>query len=329
MKRVLVIIPAYNEEATVGQVVRVIQQNLIGFPSHEILVVDDGSDDETSIRANAAGAQVVRHDVNRGLGAAFKTGLDYALESRADVMVNIDADGQFSGADIPSLIAPILSGSADFAVGDRFAPRSQRPANMPWVKYIGNAMMTRLINAITGRVFTDVSSGFRAYSFEALLRLNLHGGFTYTQESFLDLATKGMRICQVPVSVRYFSHRRSRISGSVLRYALNTLLIIFRTYRDHKPLRVFGWLGGLFVASGGSGGLVVLFHFLKAQQFSPYKYLALASAYLITIGLGFWMLGLVADMIGVTRRNQEQSLYLQRRASFAKRFPPTQGRDRP
>ena len=194
---------------------------------------------------------------------------------------------------------------------------------MPGVKYWGNKAMTALVSRIIGRQFADVSSGFRAYSKVAMLWLNLHGGFTYTQESFLDLASKGMRIKQVPVNVLYFPERKSRIASSVARYAYATAKIIFRTARDYKPLRVFGYLGNLFLLVAFGLGLFVSIHYFSTGSFSPYIFVAFGSAFTITLGVIFWGLGILADMLVSIRRNQERLLFLSKKQFYhdEKTFP--------
>ena len=195
--KLVILIPAYNEVEVIRQVINTLPKNLLGITEIIPLVVDDGSKDDTAAIAAEAGAIVVRHPYNHGLGKAFSTGLTKALELGADVLVNIDADGQFNPNDIQALLDPILSGRADFVSGDRFSKIDGslvHPEYMSRIKFWGNQRMSALVSMLARRRFVDVSCGFRAYSREAMLRLNLTGSFTYTQESFLDLANKGLAI---------------------------------------------------------------------------------------------------------------------------------------
>ncbi|MDZ7749326.1 MAG: hypothetical protein U5K43_11280 [Halofilum sp. (in: g-proteobacteria)] len=176
--------------------------------------------------------------------------------------------------------------------------------------------MTGLVRRITGLDVRDVSSGFRAYGREALLRIDAQSRFTYTQESFLDLAVKGVRIVQVPVTVRYFADRHSRVVRSLSRYIAFTLITIFRTVRDYRPLRTFGVGALILFVPGVLASGFVLAHYLHSGQFSPYIFLALSSAYLVSLALIVALVGVASDMLAPLRRNQETLIYLARRQVY-------------
>lgn len=320
--KLAVLIPAFNEEDSLDSVVRSIPQAISGISSIDVVVIDDGSTDGTAEVARQAGAHVVGHAHNQGVGAAFQSGLRKALELGADVTVNIDADGQFSPLEIPKLIQPILRDEAEFVAADRFTTEDghmRKPENMPAIKYWGNKQVSRLINLIAKEDFADVSCGFRAYSRTALLQLNLIGQFTYTQESFLDLATKGMRITSVPVNVKYFPGRKSRVAGNLLKYGWRISGTIFRTFRDHQPIRFFGLLGAVFFVLGLTLDSFVIWHFYSVGSFTPYKYVALGGIYLNSLGIIVWIVGLMADMLDRIRSNQEKILYMLKRQNFNRR----------
>ncbi len=320
--KLVILIPAFNEQDSIQQVVNSVPKALNGISEVIVLVVDDGSSDETSSLAKQADAIVVSHSQNRGVGAAFNTGLIKALELGADVMVNIDADGQFSPSDIPLLIEPIVTGKADFVSGDRFTDKngnSARPEYMSKLKYWGNKQMSNLISLLTQKHFTDVSCGFRAYSREAMLRMNLTRNFTYTQESFIDLANKGLDIKLVPVHVKYFKGRKSRVAGNLFKYIGRTINIIFRAYRDYRPLRFFTWLGVVPFFVGLGLGLFTLIHYINTGSITPYKSFAIMAIYLATMGLVFWIFGLLADMFVRIRLYQEQLLYFEKKRQYDKK----------
>lgn len=316
--KLVVLVLAYNEEETIHGVVQATNKKLSQLHDFktEIVVVDDGSTDKTVEQATKAGAHVVSHMVNQGVGRAFQTGLEAAIERQADILVNIDADGQFNPQEIDLLIDPILSNGQDFVCGDRFSKqdnRKVRPEYMSQVKYYGNQLMTQLINRLTNASFTDVSCGYRAYSRKALLMLNLTGAFSYTQESFIDLAFKRLSIVNVPVTVEYFPERTSKVASSIPKYALNTLKIILRTFRDYKPLQFFWVLSIPPLILGVIGIIFTSIHYLISGLFSPYISVAFIAIYLFTLGLIFIITGVVADMFVRVRLNQEKILYYQKR----------------
>jgi glycosyltransferase involved in cell wall biosynthesis len=327
--RILIAIPALNEEETLGEVLRLLPRELDGVDSVDVWVVDDGSTDDTSGVAERRGASVVRHRRNLGLGAAFNTAVKTALEQRADVLLTIDADGQFDATQIPELIAPLMRGEADVVTGSRFIA-SGRPATMPRVRYWGNLFFSALLNSLLGEGLRDVSCGYRAYSREALLNLNLLGKHTYTQESLFDLIFKGLRVMEVPIRVTYTSERKSRVAGSLVRYGINALKILARTARDFKPLRFFGVLAGAIMAVGAAMNLWLGVFFLRTGGFSPYKFVGFTGTALVVLAVLILGFALLADMLDRLRVNQERVLYQQRKMMFGRagRAPPS-GEDSP
>jgi glycosyltransferase involved in cell wall biosynthesis len=311
----MIAIPALNEEESIREVLGGLPTHLPGVASIDRLVVDDGSDDCTAEVSEAAAAWVVRHPVNRGVGKAFHTAVNQALRLGVDVLVTIDADGQFDASQIPDLICPIVEGKADLVTGCRFVS-PVRPDNMPLVKYWGNRAVARVLRFVAGVDLTDVSCGFRAYGREALLNLNLFGKFTYTQETILDLSFKELRIVEVPVNVKYIPGRESRVANSIFRYAVNAGKIITRTVRDFHPLRFFGGLGlSVFVLGCILDGWL-LWHYLKTGTFTPYKVIGFTGAALNIVGILLAGLGLLADMLGRIRTNQERILYFHKKSAF-------------
>ena len=315
----MVLIPAFNEEKTITSVLNRIPNQIDGISEICILVVDDGSKDKTVQLAVEFGAEVVSHHYNKGVGGAFRTGLNKALEIGSDILVNIDADGQFSPEEIPALISPILTKQADFVSGDRFCDTQenlQKPIGMSSMKFWGNKQMARLISVLTGQQFFDVSCGFRAYSKEAMLRLNLTSKFTYTQETFLDLANKDIPISTVPVSVKYFPERKSRVAHNLWVYFYRTINIIFRAYRDYRPLKFFTTLGLIPFLVGSISGIFTLIHFLRTGSFTPYKAVGLIGLYLVSVAFILWIIGVLADMFVRVRLYQEQILYIEKKRQY-------------
>lgn len=311
--RLVVQIPALNEEATIGDVIRRIPSGIPGVGSLRVVVVDDGSTDRTGAIARELGATVVRHAKPRGVGAAFRSGLGASAALDADIIVTVDADGQFDPADIPRVLGPIVSGEADFVTASRFADEGLAPV-MPRAKRWGNDFMARWISRLTRRRFYDVSCGFRAYSREAYQRLTLMGDFTYTHESFLNLAFCGMRILEVPVRVRGVrEHGKSRIANNLFRYGWRTAQIILRTYRDYRPVPFFGMIAlALLFCS-----IVFLAFFgwirLTTGQFTPFKWTGLVAAVFASLSLMVFFVGLVVGMLDRLRMIVEESLFRVRR----------------
>lgn len=317
--KLCVLIPAFNEEETITDVINKIPKKTDNIDEIITLVVDDGSTDQTKELSKANGAVVVSHSRNLGVGSAFTTGLNTALKLNADILVNIDADGQFSPDEIPSLIRPIIENNADFVCGDRFTDyegNTKKPENMPSLNYWGNRRMSQLISVLINCKFNDVSCGFRAYSKEAMLQLNLSGKFTYTQETFIDLIHKGLVIRSQPVSVRYFRSRQSRVANNLLTYISRTIKIIFRAYRDYRPFLFFGWLGLFNFIIGLVFGGFTLIHYFLTSAFSPYKAVGILGIYFVSIGILLWIVGLLADMFVKLRLNQEKILYFQKKQFY-------------
>lgn len=312
----VIIIPALNEEKTIVDVITAIPTVLAGISRISVLVVDDGSTDYTADLARKNGAIVVSHPKPMGVGAAFHTGIKEALQLGADYIVNIDADGQFNPKDIPALLAPIQAGQAEFVTASRFAKPEYMP-QMPAIKIWGNRWMVRIINFITSKQFTDVSCGFRAYSREAALRLTLFGKFTYTQESFIDLAFKGIAMAEVPLKVRgEREFGASRVASNLFRYGAKSATIIFRAARDHKPFYFVGLPGLIILTAGIAVGVFVLQHYVATGQTYPYRSLVTGSGILLIIGFLLLVISLLADMIHRSRMAVEEVLYLARKNAY-------------
>lgn len=259
--RLVVAMPALNESATIQDVIRRIPESLPGVDSITVVVVDDGSSDSTADLARQVGAHVISHAYRQGVGAAFQTALRYAISERADLLATLDSDGQFNPEDLAELIEPVASGDADFSTASRFKDPALVP-DMPGVKKWGNRQMSRLISRLAGQRFYDVSCGMRCYNREAMLSLNLLGKFTYTQEVFINLAFKHMRIAEIPLKIRgEREFGKSRVANSISRYAINTSKIIWSSYRDFKPWRFFGWISAIVLTPALVIGFFLTWHY--------------------------------------------------------------------
>lgn len=300
MKLVIVSI-CMNEAKTVAELVQRIPKKYDGINDVDICIVDDGSSDGTAEVAKKAGAIVYSDGANKGLAYRFREVIDIALERGADVLVNIDGDLQFRPEDIPQFVAPVVQNEADFVAADRFTDpitgEQRRPENMPAGKYYGNKLGARVVSNFSRQRFNDVTCGFRAYSYRALVALNINSTHTYTQESFQIIAAKRLRIQTIPTHVTYFKGRKSRVVKSLVSYITVSSLNILRAYRDFAPLRFFFSVGFIPFFVGLIGIGIAAWHWVETGSISPYKAFGIAGLYLTTLGIFFWSLGLVADML--------------------------------
>lgn len=317
MMKLVINIPAYNEEKKIGETIKRIPGSFQGISEIFIQVVDDGSKDNTVKVSQEAGAdQVYSHKVNRGIGVTFRTAVGKALKNKADIMVNIDADGQFNPNDIQKLIDPILEGEADIISADRFGDKEAK--NMPKSKYHLNKIAASMIGWFMNSKINDLTCGFRAYDREALLRLNLPGNFTYTQEVIIDAIGKNLKVKWIPVEVTYFEDRKSRVVKSIWRYVNDSFRIILKAIRDVRPMKFFGIPGLIMIII--SLGLTADFLYMYFQDFkiTPYRNLLILSITLFLVGLQFFVFALIADMIKSSRRLTEDTMYLIKKEKYKK-----------
>ncbi len=312
--KLVVVIPALNEAATIGAVVRgCLTAALPLVQNVSVLVVNDGSTDETARLAREAGAEVLTHTRAMGVGRAFRDGLNLAVEQDADLVVNIDGDGQFDPAGMKALLAPILEGHADCTTASRFKTSALMP-DMPYMKLWGNQMMSHIISAMAGQTFYDVSCGFRAYSREAAMRLNLWGDFTYTQESILELVVKGMRISEVPLPVQgRRKHGDSRVAANLWAYGWRSLTIILQTFRDYWPMRFFGVLALIAFVPGTAFVTFLLAHRFWFGMFTPHIWSGFVGGSLLFFALLMFMAGWFAEILKRIRLNQEYLVYVHKK----------------
>lgn len=315
--KLIVNIPAYNEEEKIGETIQHIPRHFDGIDTVLIQVVDDGSSDRTAAVAKEAGADfVLPHGINRRLGVMFATASENALKEGADIMVNIDADGQFDPKEITKLIQPIITYQADMVIGDRFSHLTA--TNIPWVKDFFNRLGASLVGSFLNIKTNDLTCGFRAHSRETLLRLNNPTGFTYTQETIIDAIGKNLRVLWVPVQVTYFANRQSKIVKSVYGFVNNSARIILKAVRDVRPLKFFGIPGIILICVSIGLFLAFLFNYFQDFKITPYRNYLLSSLATFVIGLQFLVFALMADMIKTHRRLTEDLFYLFKKEKYRK-----------
>ncbi|KXS46284.1 MAG: family 2 glycosyl transferase [Methanohalophilus sp. T328-1] len=306
MIKLVVMIPAYNEENTIGKVVREIPAKINGIDQIEILVINDGSEDRTVEEALNAGAhRIMSHKTNLGLAKSFRDGLNEALSIGADIIVNTDADFQYNQTEIPKLIEPILQEQADIVIGDR---QIEKLDHMPKGKYFGNKIATWVTRRATGWPVKDAQTGFRAFSREAARKMNLTGEYTYVQETLIYAAQKDLTLVQIPIEFRR-REGKSRLIANLLGYAASAGVTISRSYRDYNPLKVFSGIGIATIFIGVIFGSRVLVHYWQTGMVTPYLPSAVLTTVLVIVGLLAFIFGLLADMIKTQKILSEEILY--------------------
>ncbi|HEX3578469.1 MAG TPA: glycosyltransferase [Thermoanaerobaculia bacterium] len=307
--KLIVQIPAFNEEATIAQTLRDIPKKIDGITAIESVVIDDGSSDNTADAARKAGAtHVVQLKTHRGLSAAFLAGINAALRLGADIIVNTDADNQYAGADIPKLIAPIVRGSADVVIGDREVAKSP---HMSGFKRLLQRLGSRTVGLASGIRVGDVTSGFRAFSRDAAMQINVFNPFTYTLETIIQAGNRNLGVQSVPVRTNAPT-RPSRLYRGLGTYLRKSTATIFRIYTIYKPLKTFFAIGALLMLAGAALGVRFLWDFVHGDRGGHIQSLILAAVFLI-IGFQTLLIALIADLISVNRRLSEEVLVRMKR----------------
>lgn len=303
--KLIIQIPCYNEEKTLPLTVADLPTSLPGVDAIEFLIIDDGSSDRTVEVAQELGIHhIVRHRHNRGLAAAFQTGIEAALAAGADIIVNTDGDNQYAGADVGKLVAPILAGQADIVVGDRgVATHVEFSALKRFLQRFGSWV----VEQAAGVPIPDATSGFRAFSREAALRLNVLSEYTYTLETLIQAGQRGMKVTFVPIRTN-LQTRKSRLIRSIPSFLVLSTITVVRFYTMYRPLRVFMSLGAGLLTAGLLLGIRFLVFYIQGNGAGHVQSLILAAIAAI-IGFQIGLIGLVADLISMNRRILEDSLY--------------------
>ncbi|MCL6434062.1 MAG: glycosyltransferase family 2 protein [Leptolyngbyaceae cyanobacterium HOT.MB2.61] len=316
MTKLIIQIPCFNEEATLGLTLAELPRQVPGVDRVEWLIINDGSTDRTVEVARSHGVDhIVSFEHNQGLAKAFMAGLEASLKAGADIIVNTDADNQYCAADIPTLIEPIVLGQAEIVIGARPIRRIKHFSS---VKKFLQEFGSWVVRIVSNTDIPDAPSGFRALSRNAALQINVFNSYTYTLEMIIQAGQKGMAITSVPIRTNGYL-RPSRLVKSIPAYIRRSILTILRIFMTYKPLKFFFFLGSIPFTLGTLLGVrwLVLF-FMEGTLRARVPSLVLA-AILILIGFQLWIFGLVADLMSVNRRILEDIQLRLRRAEVEKR----------
>ena len=307
MKKLIIQIPCLNEAETLPATLADLPTSVPGIDLIEVLVVDDGSKDGTADVARAHGVHhIVRLTRNKGLAAAFMAGIDASLKQGADFIVNTDADNQYAGSDIGKLVAPLLNGSADLTIGDRNIAELQ---HMSWRKRQLQALGSWVVRQVSNTTVPDTTSGFRAYTREAALRMTIVSEFSYTLESIIQAGKKRMAIAHVAVTTNPRT-RKSRLFDSIFAYIKRSSATIVRIYAMYEPLKVFSYIGLTIFGAGVVLALRFLYEYFTDVTFGGRMVQSLIfSAVFMIIGFQVLLMGLLADVISANRKLLEDLLY--------------------
>ncbi len=304
MTKLIIQIPCLNEAGSLPETLARLPRRIDGVDVIEFLVIDDGSTDGTAQVARQWGVHhVIQHRRNRGLAAAFRSGIDAALAAGADIIVNTDADGQYEGEDIAALVQPVLRGEADIAVGDRGVADN---AHFHPFKRLLQRLGSRVVQRLAGTEVSDAVSGFRAISRDAARRINITTEFSYTTDMLIQAGRKRMAIATVPVRT-HKTERPSRLFKSIPGFIGQTGVTILRAYTTHNALRVFVGLGLVVAAIGAMPILRFLWFWLNGDGDGHVQSLIIGGS-LLMLGTIMAVMGLLADLIATNRKLLEMNL---------------------
>jgi glycosyltransferase involved in cell wall biosynthesis len=296
--KLIIQIPCLNEEHTLPKTLEDLPKQIEGIDCIEILVIDDGSKDKTVEVAKKLGVHhVLQFTNNKGLAKAFISGINQSLKLGADIIVNTDADNQYFGGDIVKLIQPIIKKDADIVVGDR---QVETIRHFSPVKIFLQKFGSWVVRQLSGTEIPDATSGFRAYSRDAALQLNVVSDFTYTVETIISAGKKNLAIAHVPVKTNT-KLRESRLFPSIRVYIQRSLVTMLKVYSMYRPLRLFTIAGGSTFLLGFAIGCRYLFFFFMGQTEGHIQSLIL-SAILLIVGFQIIMMGIAAELISVNRQ---------------------------
>jgi glycosyltransferase involved in cell wall biosynthesis len=311
--KLIIQIPCYNEEETLPATVADLPREVAGFDVVEWLVIDDGSRDRTSEVARELGVHhIVRHRRNRGLAAAFLTGLDTALKAGADVIVNTDADNQYGGWCIPAITAPVLAGESDIVVGER--PIESVP-EFSGIKKRLQRIGSWVVRKFSGTDILDAASGFRAFDREAAMKLHVYGKYTYTMETLIQAGAEGLKVISVPIEVNPQT-RESRLVKSSAAYVRRSASTIVRSYAIYRPFRFFANIAAIPMIIGIALCVRWVILFYTSDPYESRLPSLVTGGVLVLVGVQILMFAFLADLMATSRRLLADSRFIARQAEL-------------
>ena len=296
--KLIIQIPCYNEANTLEVALNDLPKVIPGIDVIEYLIINDGSSDNTvEVARNWGVNYIVDFKINKGLAKGFMAGLDACLRNGADIIVNTDADNQYCGADIEKIVQPILDGKADIVIGERPIDQTE---HFSWLKKKLQHLGSWVVRKASNTDIPDAPSGFRAYSREAALQMNVVNEYTYTLEQIVQAGRTKIAITSVPIHTNG-ELRPSRLFHSMFGYIKKSMLTIIRAYLMYKPLRFFSVLGCVPFIGGMILGIRFLFLLLKGGGQGNIQSLILCSMLILIAGM-IWVIGLLADVIAANRK---------------------------
>ena len=306
--KLTVVIPAYNEEKTIGKVISEIPSKIPSIDEINVLVIDDGSSDKTARASQEAGAKVISFRQNQGRAKAVAEGFKRFLESDSDILALTDADDQYDSNEIPLIVEPIVTKTADMVLGDR---QIKKLDHMKFGNKIGNRLVTRTLSSLINMDISDGQSGFRAYTRDAVAKLQIFSNYTFTQETLIETKFKGLKMVNVPITFRKRADK-SRLISNIFSYASKTITIAAATIIYYKAVKFFGILSAILFAIGIGFSVFVLNHFYITGSVSPHFPSAMAAVLFLVVG----SVSTLMTVISSTLRRQsillEEILYMLR-----------------
>jgi len=317
--KLTVIIPAYNEERTLGKVIKDIPKTIPSIDKIEVIVIDDGSTDRTAEISKQTGAKVYSFKHNKGRAKAVMYGFSKFLENHSDILVLTDADDQYDSKEIPLIVKPIIKKEADMVLGDR---QIKKLDFMPIGNKIGNQLLTKTLSAIIKMDISDGQSGFRAYTRETVAKLQIFSKYTFTQETLMITKFKGLRMVNVPITFRKRADK-SRLISNIFSYAYKTMTIVAATLIFYKAFKFFGILSGILFGIGAGLSIFVLNHFYTTGGVAPYYPTSMLAILFLIVGSVSTLMAIISSILGRQSILMEEILYLLRMNQSSPKPNPT------